>query len=492
MKVSVVRTKAHYPSAPFHPSVQYPEYPFSKEAISSKENTVYDAVRKALYLTGMDREHYGTPNWNPLGELVKGGSRIVIKPNFVNHYNLISDDRAYFEALVTQASVIRPLIDYVILATKGEVTLTITDLPIQLADFRIISKKTGLDEVIDFIKDKINRRGTIELVDLRNYQLKIDQSGAILSRQEQPGDPHGYVIINLGKHSNLVSLDKDAHLFRTFDYDSSITVQMHSNGMHKYSLPRTILESDFFINIPKLKIHSKAGSTMCLKNIVGIAGDKQYLPHWRKGTPEAGGDEQPISTIINSLRGRYSFTMRSLGKIGWKLVQPIGRTLVRLNKMAHKNQPLVNITSGDWYGNDTVWRMVHDLNCILFYSDAQGVLHDKPQRRCLNIVDGIIGGEGKGPLSPRPVASGVVVAGFDPLGVDICCTRLMGFDWRKIPQYAKYNVSQRYAFSKFDGNPRQIEAVLSENGEILSRSLDQILPAHHFEPTEGWKGHIEL
>ena len=148
MKVSVVKTKAHYPPAPFHPSVQYPEYPYSKEAISTKENTVYDAVRKALYLMGLDREHYDTHDWNPFGEFVKEGSHIVIKPNFVNHYNLLFDEHPYFEALVTQASVIRPLVDYVILATQGECTLTISDLPIQTADFDMIVKRTGLDQVI--------------------------------------------------------------------------------------------------------------------------------------------------------------------------------------------------------------------------------------------------------------------------------------------------------------------------------------------------------
>ncbi len=36
---------------------------------------------------------------------------------------------------------------------------------------------------------------------------------------------------------------------------------------------------------------------------------------------------------------------------------------------------------GSWYGNDTVWRMVHDLHTVLFYADAEGVVRDVPQRR---------------------------------------------------------------------------------------------------------------
>jgi len=492
MKVSVVKTKAHYPPAPFHPSKKYPEYPYSNKAISTKHNTVYDAVRKALYLMGLDRENYDTPDWNPFGKFIREGSRIVIKPNFVNHYNLLFDEYSHFEALVTQASVIRPIIDYVVIATQGKCRLTIADLPIQVADFFAICKKTGLVQVVDFATDKTRGRGNIELVDLRDYQLMLDRSGAILGKKKQPGDKLGYVLVNLGQHSNLVPIEKDIHLFRAPDYKKNITVKMHSNDVHRYSLSRTILKSDFLINVPKLKVHRKTGATLSLKNIVGTIGDKSCLPHYREGGPESGGDEYPVSSMINLLRGRYSFALRRLGKIPWRIIRPLGRVLLRLNQKAHNDQHLINVTSGDWYGNDTIWRMVHDINCILFHSNDQGILHEKPQRKYLTVVDGIIGGEGEGPLSPSPVASGVIVAGIDPLAVDICCTRLMGLDWRKIPQFAQYNPCQHYAFSKFKGNPQQIKVILSENGKIKNRQLDHIFPIHRFEPTAGWKNHIEL
>jgi uncharacterized protein (DUF362 family) len=493
MKVGIVKTKSYYPTTPpFHPDTVYPEYPFSDKNISKTKNPVYEAVRKSLFLIGLDKQNYDTAAWNPFRDLVKPGSRVIIKPNFVNHYNPVSDERAYFEALVTQAAVIRPVIDYVMLAAKSEISLIITDLPIQLADFEIISRKTGLDQVIEFVQDKMEGKGSIELADLRDYRLKIDSSGAILSREEQPGDPKGYVIVDMGENSNLVPLDKDAHLYRSPDYDSSVTVKAHTNGHHQYCFPKSVLNSDLFINIPKIKVHRKSGITGCLKNIVGVAGDKQYLPHWRAGTPETNGDEQPIATVINSLRGRYSFAMRSLGTVGWRLVHPIGRLMVRFNKKIHKSQSLVNILSGDWYGNDTVWRMVHDLNCILLYADSDGLLHEKPQRKFLNIIDGIIAGECEGPLRPQPVPAGLIVTGFDPVSVDVCCAQLMDLDWRKIPQYAKYNVHQKYAFSSFNGDPQQIEVIQSENGLTSNGSLNQILPTHHFEPTEGWKGHIEL
>jgi len=49
-----------------------------------------------------------------------------------------------------------------------------------------------------------------------------------------------------------------------------------------------------------------------------------------------------------------------------------------------------------------------------------------------NIVDGIIGMEGNGPIQGDPVPSGVVVMGADALAVDTTCTRLMRIDPSKI------------------------------------------------------------
>jgi uncharacterized protein (DUF362 family) len=42
------------------------------------------------------------------------------------------------------------------------------------------------------------------------------------------------------------------------------------------------------------------------------------------------------------------------------------------------------------------------------------------------IVDGIVGMEGNGPIQGTPKASGVLVAGDDPVAVDATCARLMG------------------------------------------------------------------
>jgi hypothetical protein len=85
------------------------------------------------------------------------------------------------------------------------------------------------------------------------------------------------------------------------------------------------------------------------------------------------------------------------------------------------------IRSGNWHGNDTCWRMVHDINRCLTYSDGEHFPAARP-KRFFAIADGIIGGDGDGPAAPDAHASGMLVAGFNPVAVDCVATRLMGFD----------------------------------------------------------------
>jgi hypothetical protein len=143
---------------------------------------------------------------------------------------------------------------------------------------------------------------------------------------------------------------------------------------------------------------------------------------------------------------------------------------------------------GSWHGNDTLWRAVLDLNRTLFYVDRNGQIQDRVQRKLLNIVDGIIAGEGDGPTRPNPRRCGLLVGGFNPAAVDVVNAQLMGFDFRKIPLI-------RESFGAFshplvDFRPDDIS--LMDNSERWNgkRPLDS-LESFAFIPPKGWQGHIE-
>ena len=66
--VLVHRAVYDYPPAEsdYRPHIPYPEYLFGNE-LSPKANEVYDMVREGFHMMGLDNEHYGTREWNPLG-----------------------------------------------------------------------------------------------------------------------------------------------------------------------------------------------------------------------------------------------------------------------------------------------------------------------------------------------------------------------------------------------------------------------------------------
>jgi hypothetical protein len=70
-----------YPiGAPFDPDEQYPELQFVQNT-SPRINRVYEGIRNILSRLDLDVRNRGSPNWNPLRDLVPEGGSVVIKPN---------------------------------------------------------------------------------------------------------------------------------------------------------------------------------------------------------------------------------------------------------------------------------------------------------------------------------------------------------------------------------------------------------------------------
>lgn len=116
MDVAININDITYPEAcPFHPDRSFPELNGLYECPLDADNKVYGAVRDLLVALELDREHIGKACWNPFSDFIKQGDRVVIKPNLVLHHSGRKKD---ITAVVTHASLIRPLIDYTLLALK--------------------------------------------------------------------------------------------------------------------------------------------------------------------------------------------------------------------------------------------------------------------------------------------------------------------------------------------------------------------------------------
>jgi hypothetical protein len=467
-----------YPEADafFSPDVAFPEYSF--EHLASRPNPVYAAVRELLAQVGLDRENFGTKNWNPLGSAIHRGASVFVLCNFVAHRR-VRESLEDFRAKCIDGSVLRALLDYVLLAAGHQARIRFGNAPVQSCHWESVLRDTRADKVIAFYQ----RMGiAIEARDLRLRVVKRSALGRMREVELRDAGRNS-VEVDLGGDSMLAEFSSDSVApprFRVTDYAPGRTEAFHARGAHRYVIHREILESDVVVNLSKLKTHGKVGITCGLKGLVGAVGHKDCLAHHRFGSPAIGGDEYPpslrflhplsrLQDWINQrgddapLQGPLQIADRSLGRV-------LRRLGIR--------------TGGAWHGNDTAWRMALDLARIAHYSDAQGRMCARPQRMHLSLIDGIVGGEGEGPLSPRPVAAGSLLFSDDVAVGDRLACRLMGFPPEAFPLVRRAFELERHPLSNAP------DASVCHNGESVPEQNIAPVLGRTFRPPPGWARHL--
>jgi len=418
---------------------------------------VRGSVRGALEVLGM--------TWP---DLIRPGERVLLKPNFIreSHTERLNE----WEQIITHGTVIAAVALEAADALNGRGTITIADAPQTDSDFDRICARTELPR----LRERLQRDYPdlhVEVLDLRREFWRTER-GVVVERRRLKEDPRGYTLVDLGEQSSFHGKDGT---FYGADYDTAFTATHHSGGRHEYLLSRSAMDADVFINLPKLKTHKKVGVTLSLKNLVGINGDKNYLPHFCIGTPAQGGDEFPRSDRASSLQSALISAFKRAAKVSGTAAKLWAPIAVRLGTAMFGPTSAV-VRSGNWHGNDTTWRMTLDLNRILFNFDGTAQRRRTPLRY-LTIIDGIIAGEGNGPMEADAKPCGVLIAGTNPAPADLVATRLMGFDWRKV---AMIREAFRLSTLKLaDFAPEEIQ-VIPSLGELF-----------HFRPHFGWVGHLE-
>ena len=469
---------AHYPpQTPFHPPQAYPEYPFKPDELN-RENTVYTAVREILRLLQLDPSHFDQKIWNPLGDIIQPGDQVLLKPNLVKHQNGLGYDPL---SVVTHGSIIRAVLDYVTIALQGKGTILIGDAPLQGTDISQVLRITGLDDVLAFYTHQPGIH--IEFVDFRCERAIIEGS-MVVQRDSLSGASGGYQSVNLGRLSLLEDISRRYQRFRVTDYDRPSMTVHHTQEVHEYLIPRSVLQSNVVINLPKMKTHRKVGVTLSLKNLVGINGHKDWLPHHTNLSIDEDGDEYLHPSWRKRLDTRLDEHIDTIpGRFG-KYSLRAGRKILKLSDMlVHFPDPYFE---GSWWGNDTLWRTVLDLNRILFFADSKGRITDNIQRRYLTLVDGFLAGEGEGPLEPTPRVCGLLIAGYAPAIIDSVCARMMGFDPTKIPL-----IRQALTADWLTPPGQHIQILTNEHrwsNSLTWKRKDSLA----FIPSRGWLGYIEL
>jgi len=351
-------------------------YPFVREveAFGRDHSRVYAMVEKALML--LNREQ---PD-NPLAGIVKPGDTVAIKPNWCSQHK--------FPLPITHPSVIVPIADYACKA--GAKKVRIVEAPMT-----ITRSGTWFWGPIF-----VNAHALVESLQRAHPDVEFSF---------QDGNDDQFTWVDVGKASelwayDLKDLDHDGHtgfthnMFFNVADSKGYNPKRYRQGL--YAIANGYLDSDVFINVPKLKTHSWTGVTLAVKNLMGLnlRSTMHFLP------------EKTRSDLGRMAEARES-PMRD--------VPHFRRTDTPWSEVSLSHQGIEN---------DVLWRSLADLTKIVMYADRNGVLQRTPQRKHLAVVDGIIGTDRDGPVSSSIVRSHLIVAGTDPVKVDATCVDMMGWN----------------------------------------------------------------
>ncbi len=475
--VTFTELKGYPKTVPFHPSERYPEIHNSS---LDPGNAVYRQVRETLFRLGLDRENYGTPAWNPLGTIVRPGMTVLVKPNTVRHYHI--DGKDIFSVII-HASVLRPMLDYILIALKNEGRIIVGDSQVLFGHFDEAYEIAQIDKLLDWYRTQT--KVPIECFDFRTYRRVRTWLYGEWGREKVEMDPRGYTKIDLGNDSNFREIDP--RILRINVASHRDMYDAHSNGRHEYVFPNSVLQADAIISIPKMKTHRRTGITLAIKNFMGLPALKDTLPHYRIGSPQEGGDQYPNSSwrkqVHTQVRDWAETTKWTPAKFLWTSTDKViwaTRWLVPFKD---------NVNQAMWYGNDTLWRTLIDINRVVFYADKSGKLCDTIQRNYFCLIDGIVGGEKDGPISCEPVYPGVLAAAFNPVACDMVVASLMGFDIERIPIVKRAWETANQPKPLFFGKEQDIRVF--DGKETLT--LPEFNARHNlgFAPHPNWVGHTE-
>ena len=360
------------------------------------------------------------PDRGPFAHVIPPGAKVVIKPNLVLHEN---QGAWGIEPLVTHPSIIMAATQAALLAGASEVV--VGDAPVQGCDLAYLMQRTGLDAWAEAL-----RRDEPRFKGIRDFRRTtcVYVDGVRRPTEGRLPEDH-FVLFDLGSDSLLEPVTDERSGFRVTCYDPRLLANTHAKGRHMYLIAREIMEADVVINLPKLKTHKKAGITCALKNLVGINGNKEYLPHHRLGGSSAGGDCYPGASLVKSALEHAADRQNMATSV---LAARVWHRLVRnLDQVARLQGDQVGV-EGSWWGNDTVWRTCLDLNRILLYGQTDASMKANVQRTVVHVVDAVMAGQGDGPLAPRPLPLGLVFAGQNAVAVDWVGARLLGFDPQRV------------------------------------------------------------
>jgi len=181
--------------------------------------------------------------------------------------------------------------------------------------------------LVDYMpRNAINTHPTLVLAAAESFR-RMGAKCVIVA--EGPGHQRDTELV-LSQSGYRESLRGEAIRFVDLNRDELVRTQLRASymGVKSLWLPRTVLEADFLVSMPKIKAHHWAGVTLSMKNMLGVVPGARYgwpknILHW-KGIQESILDVSatiPVHFVIADGivamegNGPLNGTARQLGKI---------------------------------------------------------------------------------------------------------------------------------------------------------------------------------
>jgi uncharacterized protein (DUF362 family) len=125
--------------------------------------------------------------------------------------------------------------------------------------------------------------------------------------------------------------------FVDLNRDELVKTQLQANysGLGQLWLPRTVLESDFVVSMPKVKTHHWTGVTLSMKNMFGIVPGNRY--GWPKNILHWAGIQESILDICATVRPQFVIADAIVAMKG---DGPLNGTESRLNQFVLSDDPV--------------------------------------------------------------------------------------------------------------------------------------------------------
>ena len=158
--------------------------------------------------------------------------------------------------------------------------------PLDLRGKRVVLKPN----LVDYIPgDAINTHPTLVLAAVEAFR-RLGAKSVVVG--EGPGHQRDTQLV-LSQSDYQESLRDEKIRFVDLNRDELIRTPLRASysGMKQLWLPRTVLEADFLVSMPKIKTHHWSGVTLAMKNMFGIVPGARYgwpknILHW-KGIQES-------------------------------------------------------------------------------------------------------------------------------------------------------------------------------------------------------------